>query len=121
MGKFPKYLGLNECYELLKRNKVCFHIETGNIFFDNVNSEESILDFIAAQQDYDKKLLQIEFNYSVDYDNYVFKYLMAIKSENDDKYDILTNKNSKFLFYNFNVYLYRRGLPVQYLRHTIVS
>ena len=34
---------------------------------------------------------------------------------------MLTNKNSKFLFYNFNNYLNRRGLPVQLLRPTLIS
>ena len=34
---------------------------------------------------------------------------------------MLTNKNSKLLFYSFNDYLNRRGLPVQFFRHTIIS
>ena len=46
---------------------------------------------------------------------------MAIKNASNNKNIMLTNKNSKFLFYNFNNYLNRRGLPVQYLRHTIIS
>lgn len=46
---------------------------------------------------------------------------MAIKNASNNKNIMLTNKNSKFLFYNFNNYLNRRGLPVQYLRLTIIS
>ena len=34
--------------------------------------------------------------------------LTAIKLISDGKYDMLTNKNSKFLFYHFNDYLDRR-------------
>ena len=54
---FLNYLELGECSELLKRSKMSIHMKTCNIFFDNVNNGETILDFIAAQQDYDKKLL----------------------------------------------------------------
>ena len=32
---------------------------------------------------------------------------------------MLTNKNSKFLFYNFNNYLNRCGEPVEKVRHTV--
>ena len=55
-----------------------FHIETGNIFFDNVNSNSgvSIYDFFIAQQDYTKKLLIIFEDYEVN----ILEYLLAIKS-----------------------------------------
>ena len=59
--------------------------------------------------------------YSEDYDSYVSEYLTAIESVNDDKYDMLTKINSKFLLHNFNDYFKRRGLPMQYVRETIVS
>ena len=32
---------------------------------------------------------------------------MAIKTENDNKYDMLIHKDSKFIFYDFNGYLRR--------------
>lgn len=34
---------------------------------------------------------------------------------------MLTNNNSKFIFYNFNNYLNRIGRPIQFVRHTITS
>ena len=49
-----------------------------------------------------KKLLNIELETSEDYDDYNTKYLYAIKNVNDDKCDILSNKNSKLLFHNFD-------------------
>ena len=42
---------------------------------------------------------------SDDYKDYFMKYLVNIKDGEDGKYDMLTNKNSKFLFYHFNDYL----------------
>ena len=43
------YLALQECNELLKRNKMSIDINTENLFFDNVNSGESIFDCVEAQ------------------------------------------------------------------------
>lgn len=78
------------------------HIKTGNIFFDNIDSGKSIFDFFTAQYDCNKKLLQISLAFSADYDAYVSEYLTTIKNINDNKYNMLTNKNFKFLFYNFS-------------------
>ena len=89
-------------------------------FFDNKNSRGSIYDFFYSQQDYSKKLLRTKFTFSVDYDTYISEYLMAIKSTNDNKYDMLPN-NSKFPFYYFDGFLDRQLRPVARVRHTIVS
>ena len=97
------------------------HIEIGKIFFENKNSGESIYDFFYLQQNYSKKLLKMKFIFSADYKAYVSKYLMAEKSTNDDKYNMLTKKNSKFCFYNFDDYLDRLCRPVERVRHSIVS
>ena len=67
------------------------HIKTGNIFFDDVNSGESIYDFLADKQSYNQKLLEFTFMFSADFESYVSEYLNAIKKTNDHKYDMLTN------------------------------
>ena len=36
----------------------------------------------------------------IEYDVYVPDYLMGIKDPENDQYDMLTSKNSKFLFYH---------------------
>ena len=46
---------------------------------------------------------------------------IAIKAQTKDKNDMLTNKKSKFLFYNFNSYINRQAKSVQKVRHTIMS
>ena len=48
------------------------------------------------------------------------KSILAIKNVNDNRYDMFTHKNSKYLFYNFNNYLNRTGIPVQFVRHTLI-
>ena len=87
------------------------------MLFDNENLNESIYSFFLAQQDYTKKLL-IEFEISDNCENYILEYIDAIKNRNDDKYDMLTHKNSKFFFYNFNNFLNRIGEQPKLIRHT---
>ena len=45
----------------MRENKIKIHIETGNLFFDNENSNESIYDFFLTQGHPNKKLMPIEF------------------------------------------------------------
>ena len=78
--------------DFLKRNKISVHIDKGNIFLDNKSSGECIYDIFSAQQDYIKKLLNLKFSFSADYEAYVLEYLMAIKSTNSSKYNMWTNK-----------------------------
>ena len=42
---------------LMQRNKITIHVETGNIYYDNINTAEIIYTFFAAQQDQTKKLM----------------------------------------------------------------
>ena len=65
--------------------------------------------------------MNIEFETSDNYDEYITGYFAPIKNINDNKYDMLINKNSKFLFYNFNDYLGTINKPLQFLRHTVIS
>ena len=61
--------------------------------------------------------MKIEFDFSDDYDNYITKYLPLIQDGNDDRSDILTNKNSKFVFHNFDSHLNSENKPGQPVRN----
>ena len=65
-----------------------------------------------------KKILKIEFDFS---DDYITKYFPSIRDVNDAKFDIMTNKNSKFLFYQFNSQLHSENKPGQFIGHGIIS
>ena len=86
------YLQSDYCGELMKTNKIKIHTESGNLFFDNVNSNESIY-FFLKQLDPTKILMLVEFEISNNYGNYVLEYLDTIKNKDDDKYDMLRHKN----------------------------
>ena len=58
---------------------------------------------------------------SDDYEDYFMKYLANIKDGNDEKYDMLTNRNPKFLFYHFNDFLRQINEPTKPVRHSVVQ
>ena len=72
--------------------------------------------FFQNQEDETKKFIL-----SNGYDDCFMKYLVSIKDDEDEKYDMLTNKNSKFLFYHFNDYLRQINKPTKPVRHSIVA
>lgn len=61
----------------------------------------------------------MKLTFSADYEAYISEYLMTIKSNNDNKYHMLTNKNSKLLFYHFNDNLYRQVRQSESVKHSI--
>ena len=77
-----------------------------------------VFTIFLAQQDQTKKLVTVELSISEDYGEFILEYIIAINSKNDNKYDMLKHKNSKFLFYNFNCYHSRMNTPLQLVRYT---
>ena len=104
----------------MKTNKLKIHVESVNIDHNNTNTNESIYSFFKNQEDETKKWIDFEFILSDEYNDYFMKYLVNIKDGEDEKYDMLTNKNSKFLFYHFNGYLRQINEPTKPIRHSVV-
>ena len=78
------------------------HIETGNIFFDNYNTNESLYEFLVRQQEETKKNIYATLSYKGSFSNYIKHFLDNIYPETVDKFDFFTNKNAKYLFCRFN-------------------
>ena len=53
--EFLSFLQDDICESLMQRNKLSIHIETGNIYYDNADTGESIYSFFIAKQDHTKK------------------------------------------------------------------
>ena len=53
--------------------------------------------------------------------NTMIKYLVNIKDGEDDESNMLTKKNSKFLFYHFNHYLRQINEPTKPVHHSVVA
>ena len=81
-------------------NKQINKCKTGKIYYDNVDTGESICSFFITQQDHTKKLVSEEFQFFDSYEEYIMNYLTQIENETDDAPDMLTDKNTKFFFIN---------------------
>ena len=53
---FVDFLSRDYCSRLMRENKLLIHIESENVYSDNFNTNESIYDFLLAQQGYEKKI-----------------------------------------------------------------
>ena len=68
------------------------------------------------QQDDSEKLLDTKFSFGAD-----FKEPGGIDAENDGKYELLTNKNLKYLFYDYNNFLLMKNIETLRVRHKKIS
>ena len=116
--EFLDFLQSDVCEDLLKNNKLKIHVESENIYHDNNDTNKSLYLFFQQQEDQTKKWVDYEFILDESYEDYFMKYLVNINQNEDQKYDTLTNKNSKFLFYHFNDYLAHINEPTKPVRHS---
>ena len=93
------------------------HLDTGNIYYNNLNMRESIYSFMHAHQNETKKIIDFDLDINDDFEFYLNEVIAGLT---DDKFDINTNSTFKLLFYHFNNL--RRDLDEEAykVRHTIV-
>ena len=60
-------------------------------------------------------------NFTDSYEDYFEWPVHGFKGNEDQKYDILTNKNSKYLFYWFNDYLEHILEPIKPIHHSVIT
>ena len=116
---FLEYLTTDYGREVLVKNKMKIHLETGKIYYNNKNMQERIYDFLLAQQDETKKLMDYKIDLTDDFEFYLNEIIAPITNDKDD---MDTNSTSKSLFYHFNnlrhIFLDEDTYKI---RHTIVS
>ena len=112
------YLLSDSGREVLSKNKMKIHSDSGNIYYNDLNMKESIYDFMIAQQDETKKF--VDFNLDINDDFHLYLNEVIIGTT-DDKFDIDTHSTSKFLFYHFNNLRRDFGEEAYKIRHTIIS
>ena len=102
-----EFLQSDSCQEIIIENKLKIHIEIGYIFFNNLDTNESIYGFFQQQENQSKAKINFEFRFTDSYENYFDWLVQGFKGNEDQKYDGLTNEISRYLFYRFNDYLER--------------
>ena len=116
-----EFLQSDFCKEIFIENKLKIHIETGNIFFNNLDTSESIYGFFQHQENQSKAKINFEFSFTDSDEDYFDWLVQGFKGNEDQKFDVLTNKNSKYLFYWFNDYLERLLQPIKPICHSIIT
>ena len=115
---FLDYLLSDFASEVLSKNKMKIHLDTGNIYYNNLNMRGTIYSFMNAQQDKTKKLIDFDLDIKNDLEFYLNKVVAGVT---DDKFDIDTHSTSKFLLYHFNNLRCDLGEEPYKIKYTIVS
>ena len=94
LKKFLDFIQSDFCTEILESNDLKIHIETGNIYRKNIDTNESVLEFFKNQQNSSEGDIKFDFIYDKNYDNYFRWILQGFDSYEKNKLDVLTYKNS---------------------------
>ena len=86
----------------------------------NIDTNESIYSFFQQQEDSSKAFINFDI-FGDSYSDYFEQLINKFKAKEDDKYDVLTNKNSKYLFYKFNDSLATIGELAKAVRHSKIT
>ena len=109
------------CKQILEDNHLKIHIETGNIYYKNEDTNESIFRFTENQQDSSKGLINYHLSFEGNCNVYYRWILNNFGSYEKTKLDLLTQKNTKYLVYRFNDTLKSTGQPLIKIRHSKVT
>ena len=102
----------------MTQNKLSIHVESGDIFYDNHNTEENFHSFLLSQQNDEAAYVPKKFSYNDTFEKYITSFLKNFFIEDQEKFDLLAFKNSKYLFYRFNDFVKIYGNPRCKLLHT---
>ena len=98
-------------------NSLSIHVESGDIFHNNFNTKENFYNFLLAQQDDSKQFIPKWISYHYSFEKYIRSYLPLFSIEEIDKFDMLSNKNSKYLLHKFNDWIESMGTEKILIRH----
>ena len=120
-NEFVLFLYFHMGQNILTKNSLSIHIETRNIFYSSFNTNENVYNFSLAQQDETKLFLPKRISYHYSFERYMKQFSPALSLEESNKYDFLTNKNSKYLLYKFNDWIESLNAEKIKLRHSSVD
>ena len=87
---------------LMTNNSLSIHIESGDIFYQNFNTDENFCNFLITQQNDQTATVPKKFSYHHSFEHYVQNFLPSFSLDDVNKFDLYSNKNAKYLFYRVN-------------------
>ena len=89
----------------MTENNLSIHVESGDIFYDNHNTDENFYSFLLSQQNDEAAYVPKKFSYKNSFETYIGSFLQSFSIDDQEKFDLLAFKNSKYLFYRFNDFI----------------
>ena len=118
---FIDFLQSEYCKEILQQNDLKIHIETGNIYYDDKDTNESIFEFIQNQQNNSKGIIRNEFKFDGNYKDYFQWILNEFEAQEKTTFDVFSHQNTKYLVYRYNDFRASGGEALIKIRHTLVT
>ena len=119
--EFLDFLQSDQCTHIFIENKLKINTESGNIYYDNIDTNHGILDLIFNQQNPGTGEIPCNLTYGDSYKNY-FNWLMTgFDIYEKAKLDVLKFKNAKYLFYRFNNFLSESNATIKKIKHSTMT
>ena len=84
--------------QTMTKNKLSIHVELGDVFYDNQNTGENFYSFLLSQQNDEVAYVPKKNSYINSFEQYITTFLQAFSIDDQEKFDLLAFKNSKYLF-----------------------
>ena len=104
--------------DVMTSNRLSIHISSGDIYYENHNTGESIYTFLVDRQNEDEAFIPKKFAYKNYFEKYISNFLPSFSIDDVEKYDLYANKNLKYMFYRFNEYIKADGGKRREIKHT---
>ena len=78
--RFAEFLTIDYCACIMRERKLTSHVYTGNIYYDDFNTNESFYNFLLVQQDNNKKILNLKFSFGENFQQCIENYLAGIRA-----------------------------------------
>ena len=116
--EFAAFLLFDLGLKTMTQNKLSIHVESGEMFYDNHNTGENFYNFLLSQQNDEAAYVPKKLSYRNSFETYISSLLQSFSIDDQEKFDLLAFKNSKYLFYRFNDFIKAYGNPRYKLLHT---
>ena len=71
--------------QTMTQNKLSIHVESGDIFYDNRNTEENFYNFLLSRQNDEAAYVPKKFSYNNSFEQYITTFLQAFSIEDQEK------------------------------------
>ena len=76
-----QFLATDYGSQIMKQNRLSIHSSTGDLYYDGINTNESLFDFIVSQKNRTKKKrIKEKLYYGVTFEQYLSEFLPAFET-----------------------------------------